>query len=225
MKRMQKLLSLLFAAMLVLALPAAALAAENPTVDYTGQEKQFVFSNTGAGSATDLFVNFKGVMPGDTLSQTISVKNSSAGKVRIYLRMEPVKPEHKDFLDQLQLKVTNSFGSTKLYEAPPSEQDGLAENVLLGLFYPGAAITLTADLIVPLTLGNEYMEKTGDVVWVFTVEEVPEPTPEPTPVPTPKPPDKTGDETNLTPWLLLGATMLLVIAVLIVLKKRAAGNE
>lgn len=78
---------------------------------------------------------------------------------------------------------------------------------------------------MPLTLGNEYMEKTGDVVWVFTVEEVPEPTPEPTPVPTPKPPDKTGDETNLTPWLLLGATMLLVIAVLIVLKKRAAGNE
>ena len=221
MKRMQKLLSLLFAAMLVLALPAAALAAENPTVDYTGQENQFVFSNTGTGSSTDLFVDFKGVMPGDTLSQEINIKNSSAGKVRIYLRMEPVKPEHKDFLDQLQLNVTSSFGGTKLYEAPPSEQDGLAENVLLGLFYPGASITLTANLTVPLTLDNAYAEQTGDVVWVFTVEEVPDPTP----VPTPKPSDQTGDETNLTPWFLLGAAMLLVIAVLIVLKKRAADNE
>ena len=47
----------------------------------------------------------------------------------------------------------------------------------------------------------------------------------PTPVPTPKPSDQTGDETNLTPWFLLGAAMLLVIAVLIVLKKRAADNE
>ena len=117
--------------------------------------------------------------------------------------------------------MTSSFGGTKLYEAPPSEQDGLAENVLLGLFYPGASITLTANLTVPLTLDNAYAEQTGDVVWVFTVEEVPDPTP----VPTPKPSDKTGDETNLTPWFLLGAAMLLVIAVLIVLKKRAADNE
>ena len=46
-----------------------------PTVTYydgnDGNNARFVFTNTGKGSATDLFANFSNCMPGDSLTQTI----------------------------------------------------------------------------------------------------------------------------------------------------------
>lgn len=45
-----------------------------PTVTYydgnDGNNARFVFTNTGKGSATDLFANFSNCMPGDSLTQT-----------------------------------------------------------------------------------------------------------------------------------------------------------
>ena len=53
-----------------------------PTVTYydgnDGNNARFVFTNTGKGSATDLFANFSNCMPGDSLTQTICVKADSA---------------------------------------------------------------------------------------------------------------------------------------------------
>ena len=47
-----------------------------PTVTYydgnDGNNARFAFTNTGKGSATDLFANFSNCMPGDSLTQTIS---------------------------------------------------------------------------------------------------------------------------------------------------------
>ena len=53
-----------------------------PTVTYydgnDGNNARFAFTNTGKGSATDLFANFSNCMPGDSLTQTICVKADSA---------------------------------------------------------------------------------------------------------------------------------------------------
>lgn len=223
MKRMKRTLSLLLCLLTALALPVAALAAGNPTVDYTGQTDQFVFSNVGTGSSTDLFAGFKNVMPRDSLTQKIDIANSSAATVRIYLRQEPVDEAHRAFLDQLHLTVTSDVGATRLYEEAPGEQDGLATNVLLGTFLPGAKITLTAELTVPITMGNEFENQRGDVVWVFTVEELSEPAPTPTPKPAPGP--ATGDATNLLPWLLIGLAMVIAIVALVLLRRRASGSR
>ena len=66
-----------------------------PTVTYydgnDGNNARFVFTNTGKGSATDLFANFSNCMPGDSLTQTICVKADSANGAqgaKVYLRAE-----------------------------------------------------------------------------------------------------------------------------------------
>ena len=66
-----------------------------PTVTYydgnDGNNARFAFTNTGKGSATDLFANFSNCMPGDSLTQTICVKADSANGAqgaKVYLRAE-----------------------------------------------------------------------------------------------------------------------------------------
>lgn len=216
MKRFRTTFSLLLCLLIALALPMAALAADNPTVDYTGQQNTFQFGDVGSGSTTDLFADFKDVLPGDTIAQKIDVKNSSTVTVKIYLRQEPVSEEHRAFLDQLRMTVFSDIGPTKLYEEAPSNQDGLANNVLLGTFLPGAKMTLTVNITVPDTLGNAIAGLQGSVSWVFTVEEVQV---------DPPPGPATGDMTSILPWLAIAAVMAAAIVLLVVLRKRAKGHE
>lgn len=219
MKRHNRTLALLLV-LLAAAFPLAARAAGNPTVTYTGDQTAFTFSDVGDGSATDLFAGFKGVMPGDVLTQHIDVRNESDAAVRIYLRQEPVDEEHRAFLQQLRLTVTSDLGGAQLYEAPPAEQDGLAENVLLGLFYPGAKLTLTAQLTVPAEMDNAFADLRGTVRWVFTVEEDEAAEPD-----TPAPGPATGDAANPLPWLIGAAVLAAAIAALLVLRRRALNRR
>ena len=63
-----------------------------PTVTYydgnDGNNARFAFTNTGKGSATDLFANFSNCMPGDSLTQTICVKADSANVMVMILELE-----------------------------------------------------------------------------------------------------------------------------------------
>ena len=46
------------------------------------------------------------VMPGDVLTQRITVRNTSNKQVRIYMRAEPVDASYRDFLSQMNLQVS-----------------------------------------------------------------------------------------------------------------------
>ena len=152
-------------AMLLMAalLCASALAA---SVTYEGGAERFVF----LPESTDLFEGFKGVLPGDVLTQTIRVQNDSGAPVRIYLRAEPVSEEDADFLNALHMTV--SSGSKEIFDAPAGVQDGLARNVLLGSFKQGGGTELSVTLEVPIELGNEFMGRMGTLPWVFLAEEI-----------------------------------------------------
>jgi hypothetical protein len=171
-------------ATLLAAFAAPALAA-NASVTYEGNADRFVFL-----PASDLFQNFKGVMPGDMLTQQITVKNDTSNgvKVKIYLRAEPVSEGDKAFLGQMRLTVVQD-GSSVLFDAAADQRDGLASDVCLGTFYSGADIDLTVSLAVPIGMGNEFQDDAGTVRWVFTAEELPI---------EPDDPD-TGDASNI--WL------------------------
>ena len=164
MKTVRICLCLLLAAAL---LCAGALAA---SVSYEGGAEDFVFLPGSAYSDTDLFEGFKGVLPGDTIHQTIRVQNDSGAPVRIYLRADPVNPEDADFLNQLHMTVT--AGSKEIFDAAAGVQAGLAENTLLGSFKQDGGTSLTVNLEVPIELGNEYMGRIGTVPWVFLTEEI-----------------------------------------------------
>ena len=131
----------------------------------------------------DLFDNFKNVYPGDKLTEEIKIRNTAPeyDYVKIYLRAEthdditnpPINTDDDtatmhDFLRQLSLKVYN--GGNLIYSAAPNQLDGLSQNQLLGEFVNGASTKLTVQLDVPVTLGNKYMHRVGEVDWIFTAE-------------------------------------------------------
>ena len=80
---MKKTITILSSLVLVLILvcgTAAPSFAGESHVTYQGKAKDFVFQPGSSYSPTDLFTNFKGVMPGDQLTQQIQVKNDASKK-------------------------------------------------------------------------------------------------------------------------------------------------
>ncbi len=179
----KRLSSLMLALMLICSLGITAFASG---IEFKGFTDGFDFEPGSEYTETDLFDNFKGVMPGDVLTEEITFKNSAkdCDFVQLYIRAvahdeqnnplsEKVAEKESvatmtDFLSQLSMKVWN--GKTLIYEASPDELDGLSENVFLGTFRTGETTTLTVELTVPLELGNEYANRVGEVDWVFHVE-------------------------------------------------------
>ena len=236
MKRILSKISILLVAMVLMT--GAAFAAE-ASVTYEGGAENFVFLPGSEYTETDLFDNFKGVMPGDTIEQQITVKNETddCDYVKLYMRAVPhdgegnpisesvAKSEDlasmEDFLHQLSLTVVTEEGET-IFEGTAEELDGLAENVLLGEFRQGEGTVLTAKLSVPIELGNKYANRVGEVDWVFTAEQLndpeppvvepeEEPTPEKEPVKKPVKLPFTGDANNV---LLYGGLLAAAVAVL-----------
>lgn len=184
----KRLASLLLGAAVALTAVIFPAFAADSSVTYEGGAEKFVFVPGSGYTDTDLFDNFKGVMPGDSVSEKITVKNNYRGcdYVRVYMRAEahdetenPMSPnaavEEKDaasmndFLSQLSMKVY--IGDKLIYDASPDELGSFAENVLLGSFGYGAGAELDIRLEVPIELGNEYADRVGEVDWVFTVEQ------------------------------------------------------
>ena len=212
MKNMKRLSSILLVLLMVLAMSVNVFATEatDPTetepvdvdgsVTYEGKANQFIFEPGSEYSPTDLFTNFKGVMPGDSLVEHITVTNakSTGMKVKIYMRALGAQENTDEFLKQMTLTVKKNADAT-LFEAPANETAQLTDWVLLGTLSAGGQANLDVTLNVPIEMGNEFANQIGYLDWQFKVEEIPE---------TPK----TGDDSNL----LLYGTMALVSLVLLV---------
>ena len=202
---------LLLAALLALALPAFA---EEGTVSYVGGAERFIFLPGSDESPTDIFPEFKNVMPGDQLAQVIQVRNdvSNKTKIRVYMRATGVDG-NLDFLNEMRLIVTQR-GASKLYDAPADQYEGLGEWVYLGTVYSGGKITLDVVLNVPITMGNEFQKAVGFINWQFKVEELPVEDDDPKP--------DTGDYSQPLLWggILVGSAVLLVLIILPMRKKK-----
>ena len=203
---MKKLLSAIFALLLVLSLATTAFAAGSVT--YEGSSKEFIFAPGSKYSPTDLFSNFKDVMPGDTLTEQIVIKNDTSKKVKIklYMRSLGAQENTDDFLSQMNLTV-KQVGNSILFAAPADETAQLSGWTYLGTIYSGGEITLNVTLEVPITMGNEFADDLGYIDWQFKVEELPVSPDDPRP-------PKTGDESNI---FLYGGLMMFSLAALVVL--------
>ncbi len=211
-KTFKKLFVLLVALCLTAAMSVNVFAAG--TVTYDGNSQKFVFEPGSKHSPTDLFSDLKGVMPGDSITQKINIKNDIKNdvKIKLYIKSTGATEDSVDFLSKLNLTVSQD-GDSNLFSGPANEAGTLGEWVYLGTFYSGAKIDLDVTLKVPLELDDAYQEAVGYIDWLFKVEELPvEPD-------DPKPP-QTGDNFNMYLWLALIVVSGLAIVLLLVTKKR-----
>lgn len=245
MKKTFRIISSLVLALMLLCSTAVSFATGSSSVTYKGKAKEFIFQPGSDYSVTDLFTNFKGVMPGDTLTQKINVRNEASKKVnvKIYIRaLGPAELENDngeeivsaddsaDFLKEMNLTVETD-SDKKLFDAPADQTAGLTDWVCLGTFRSGADVDLNVNLEVPITMGNDYQERIGALDWQFMAEEFPLDPDDPS-TPTdpsdpngPNDPDdpnktKTGDDSNMLVYGLIALAALGGAAVVIVTRRR-----
>ena len=116
--------SLLLTLMMLMSMSVTAFAA-SPSITFEGFSKGFDFQPGSEYTETDLFDSFKNVMPGDTVTETITFTNSATDCdfVNLYMRAEahdetdnPLSPKvaetetvatMTEFLSKLSMKVWN----------------------------------------------------------------------------------------------------------------------
>lgn len=185
MKRTCKtIFSLVLTLLLTVSLATSAFASSSIT--FKGFSAGFDFQPGSEYTETDLFDGFKNVMPGDTVTDTITFTNEATDcdYVNLYMRAkahdeagnplsEKVAEKETvatmtEFLSKLSMKVWN--GTELIYDASPDQLDGLQNNTLLGTFRTGDTTTLKVELTVPIELDNRFANRVGEVDWIFHVE-------------------------------------------------------
>ena len=210
--------SLVFACICALLLGCSLpVFAADGNVTYSGDAGEFIFAPGSDRSPTNLFPDFESVMPGDSITQTITVRNDASNqvKVKIYVRSLGAHEDSVDFLSQMQLRVEKSGDNTmgSMFDAAASETAQMTDWVLLGTLYSGGEVNLNVILDVPVEMGNDYQYQVGFLEWEFKVEEYPV-------EPSDPPPPQTGDEFPLEVLLTLMLFSLAAMVLLIVLWKK-----
>lgn len=188
--------SLLMALVLALSLTATAFAqAAQPAaadIVYQGEKKLIITPKKDKDNhtATDLFGSFKGMMPGDKRTETITFKNESntpyADYVKLYIVAVPHKADNlpvdshitdlakmAEFLKNFNMTVTQGTGQnakTIAGTAAVTEIFG-GQGYLLGTFKKGEGTTLNVALELSEKAGNELANQEGEVDWRFVAEE------------------------------------------------------
>lgn len=184
-KSCKAVFSLVLMLLIVMSLSSTAYAAA-PSITFKGFTSGFDFQPGSEYTETDLFNSFKNVMPGDTVTETITFTNSASDCdfVNLYMRAEahdetanPLSPKvaeketvatMTEFLSKLSMKVWN--GTELIYDTAPNELGGLGSNNFLGTFRSGETATLKVELSVPIDLDNKFADRIGEVDWIFHVE-------------------------------------------------------
>ena len=214
MKRFSPFLCVLVI-LLAMAVPASAMG----TVSYVGGAEKFIFAPGSDASPTDLFPDLKNVMPGDSITQQVYIRNDvdNEVKIKVYMRSLGAQEETNDFLSQLNLTVKQN-GDSILFQAPADQTAQLTDWVYIGTVYSGGEITLDVTLDVPITLGDDYQNAIGYIDWEFMVEELPV-------EPTDPPPPQTGDTTNLALYIGLMIVSFIALILLLLASKRRKETE
>lgn len=218
---MKKVIALMIALMLVLSAAFPTFAAGGEVI-YDGDAQKFIFEPGSEFSPTDLFPDVKGVMPGDCLTQKITVRNDASNevKVKIYLRSLGADKDSTEFLAQLSLrvKITDENEMAYMFDAAANETAQLTDWVCLGTLYSGGEVNLDVMLEVPVELDNEYSHQIGYLDWEFMVEEFPLEEDDP------QPPD-TGDSTEQIRWIGMMMCSVTLILITIVWQRKGQKKE
>ena len=220
---MKKIISMLISLLVVTAMTCSLsiCAYAAGTVTYSADSSKFIFEPGSSHSPTDLFTEYKGLMPGDSVRQDITVKNDSSYgvKVKLYVRSHGAHEDSVDFLSKLHLTVAKSENNEMAYmfDAAADQTGGMTDWVYLGTLYSGGEVNLILNLDIPIELGNDYQDAIGYIDWEFKAEEFPIDPDDP------KPP-QTGDNSNLYLYAMLASVSGIALVILIAKRKKDTAN-
>lgn len=192
---------------------AVPVIATEGNVIYSADAGKFIFAPCSDHSPTDLFVDFKDVMPGDSLTQTVMVRNDAANgvKVKLYMRALGAHEDSRAFLSKLRLRVE---GEGVLFDAAASETAQLTQWVCLGTLYSGGQADLKVTLDIPVALDNGFQQSVGYLDWEFMAEEYPIEATDPVN-------PETGDAFPLWVWFaLMGLSLCVIILMLMAWREK-----
>lgn len=149
----------------IMTIQAEALHKVPPNVELLGNAEGIVYV-----PGDEPFLLGEDMSPGDKVTRTLEIKNKYDKAYELYLQAERVTPPEKyDLLDIINLKI--SYKDEVIYDGPVSGEDGLTENIELGLFEPGDEENLTAVAeLDPSATNPAYLNKTVQVNWIFTAQ-------------------------------------------------------
>lgn len=215
MKKTLRFLSLVLCMAMLLSVGLSAYADGNVT--YDGRSRSFIFAPGSSKSPTDLFPDFKNVMPGDTLTERIVINNRTfyGVKINLYMRSLGAQQNTNDFLSQLDLNV-DLVNKTNMFKAPADQTAQLTDWTFLGTIYSGGKVELDVTLKVPHDLDNKYQHDIGYIDWQFMVEELPVSPDDP----------RTGDDSNVLLYAAFaGASLAVAFVLLFVVKRRKKAED
>ena len=179
------------------------------TITYLGGVDQMV------KNSDDFFVNIPYLMPGDSYSDTVEIKNDGNNAVKLYFRSG--KLDESELPEKIKLKITTDIAGKQeiFYEGVLSASD-LTEDKILGEIPKNASGTFAFQIEVPAELNNQYALASSAVQWVFSTEPIPEIVP-----------PKTGDSSNsgLYIGLIIVSAAAMISLILIVKKTRKKGEK
>ena len=231
-KTTKRLFSLVLAMVMMAGFAITSSAAGVVTYEGKSGEEEFVFTPGTEYDATDLFTDFKNLMPGDTITQKIRLVNDGKDGTTTKFYLKALGPKdiadgtvlgngndddgftdkevYQKLLSQLNLTVKLVKGDKTLFDAAADQTDGLSDWVLLGSLRKGGEIDLEVTVEVPSEMGNEFQDVAGVLEWRFKIEEIPDP----------EIPD-TGDNTGTLMYAAIFGGAVMALIIVIILKKKA----
>ncbi len=183
----------LLALCLTLALAGGALSVfslaqgDLPTVLYDHDQGKFIisempFKDDDGHTYPDLFTGFKDLMPGDSVTQSITVDARGIDDGTVYIRLRTDDDPATSGATDAELTAYEKLladGNVSLLisqDGKPIAQQSLKNGILLGKFRKNTKpIDLDVTLSISTAAGNELQGLQAGIGWVFTAEYYPDP--------------------------------------------------
>lgn len=148
-------------------------------------------------SSSELFDDFRNMMPGDCFEKTVNIKNSSHNMMNVSLK---VTSGDNELNKRIVLKI--SAAGREIYSGTAADVNQLQVMNLVEI-PEGQAGEVSMQMYLPADVNNDYTEMEDDIVWELAVEELVDES------------VQTGDEFNIVLFVLIAFTALLTLVVMV----------